>query len=207
VKDADSSKKPAVFLDRDGVINVERSYISSPGELVLIPRSAGAIRRLNDVGWPVVVISNQSAVARGLCDEEGLAVIHRRLEEMLQEAAGARLDGIYYCPHHPEAYHPGGDLRYRIECSCRKPKTGLIDQAAAELSLDVARSYLVGDSMRDVLTGNNCGATAILVATGYAGRDGTVEARPDLEVADLWEAVESILGREGRRARPGGMRD
>jgi D-glycero-D-manno-heptose 1,7-bisphosphate phosphatase len=190
-----TGKNKAIFLDRDGTINVEVGYLSNPDEFQLIPGAARAIARLNDAGFVVVVVSNQSGVARGYFTEADVAAVNRRMVETLAEE-GARIDGIYYCPHHTEF---GGE-RYQRECECRKPNTGMVRRAAEDLDIDISRSYVVGDHLGDVLLGVNAGARPIHVLSGHGGHerekllahdgiDGVYLAR------DLADAVEYILSR------------
>jgi len=185
--------KPAVFLDRDGTINEQMGYINHTCRFKLLPGAAEAIRKLNDAGIPVVVVSNQSGLARGYFPEELLTAVHDKMNKQLAET-GAHVDGIYYCPHHPEAK----EERYRADCSCRKPKPGLVLQASEEMGLDPKRSYLVGDRWSDIKTAANCGATSILVRTGYGRGDEQYigpkqEIQPDFKADDLLEAVTLIL--------------
>jgi len=187
-------KNKAVFLDRDGTINVEVGYLSNPEDLELIPGAARAVARLNDAGFVVVVVTNQAGVARGYFTEEDVIAVNRRMVEVLQQE-GARIDGIYYCPHHPEF---GGET-YRKDCECRKPNTGMVKRAIADLDIDVSRSYVVGDHMGDVLLGINSGARSIHVLTGH----GTDEREKLIErgintvylARDLTDAVEHIIAR------------
>ena len=151
-----------LFLDRDGTINEEVDFVTSAKGLHLIPGSAEAIREANELGLTVIIITNQSGVARGLLTEDQLLEIHKSLLDKLDDA-GAHIDAIYYCPHHPEF----GVGEYRIDCQCRKPRTGMLTMAAKEFSLDLARSFVIGDRMIDVQTGNNAGASSVLVLTGY----------------------------------------
>jgi D-glycero-D-manno-heptose 1,7-bisphosphate phosphatase len=191
--------RPAVFLDRDGTIVREADYLRSPERLRLLPRAAEAIRRLNDSGFAVVVATNQSGIARGLLTEDDLAQVHKVLAERLAKR-GARLDAIYFCPHHPTA----GAGRYRRECSCRKPAPGMLLRAAQELDLDLSRCIAVGDSQRDLIAGREVGCRTVLVRTGY-GRDAEAEASAPLpcdHVADdLAAAVQWILEQHGERSR------
>ncbi len=152
----------AVFLDRDGTINEEVGYLRNLADLRLIPGAGAAIKRLNDSGMKVVLVTNQSGIARGYFSESLLQEIHDRLEQMLRDE-GARLDAIYYCPHHPSA----GNSHYTRDCDCRKPGTGLIDRAARDLNIDVKHSYVVGDKWSDVELGQRAGAHSVLVRTGY----------------------------------------
>ena len=183
----------AVFLDRDGTVNEEVGYLSDLGQLKLLPGAAEAIRRLNAAGFKVVLVTNQSGVARGYFPESFVQETHDRLERMLA-VAGARLDGIYYCPHHPHA----GILHYTVTCDCRKPGTGLLDRAARELSIDVSRSFMVGDKWSDVELGQRAGTRSILVRTGFAPDDGgnirpPQVGEPDFVARDLAEAVDWIM--------------
>lgn len=189
------ARRPAVFLDRDGTINEELDYLADPDRLALYPGAAEAIAALNAAGLPVVVITNQSGVARGRLDEETLARIHAALRERLA-AAGARVDLILYCPHHPEL---GGE-RYRRDCACRKPRPGMLEEAARRLDLDLARSWVVGDSARDLEAGAAVGARGILVATGKGADEYerlSAAGRAPERAADLAAAVRSILAAAG----------
>jgi D-glycero-D-manno-heptose 1,7-bisphosphate phosphatase len=191
--------RPAVFLDRDGTINEEVDFVCSPDELHLIPGAAGAIRRLNQAGLITCVISNQSGVARGLLTEEDLMRIHAKLEQDLQ-LEEARLDRIYYCPHHPTEGVPP----YNISCTCRKPATGMLESGREEFSIDLKRSFVIGDRLADIGAGTAAGAQTILVLTGY-GKKALEECRkagitPDRILPSLAEAVEHILGENGSHA-------
>ena len=159
--------------------------MSSPEELTLYPWAAEAVRLINEAALKAIVITNQSGIARGIYTEETLNAIHRK---MIEELAmhGAKLDGVYYCPHHPEI----GDARYRIECTCRKPKTGLLDRAAREHNVDLSRSFVIGDKASDINLARNAGARAVLVLTGY-GRE--TEAHPDLFPCEPAFVAETLL--------------
>jgi D-glycero-D-manno-heptose 1,7-bisphosphate phosphatase len=181
----------AVFLDRDGTVNEEVDFLTSPRDLRLIPRSAEAIRRANDLDLRVIIVTNQSGVARGLFTEAELLEVHRILAGRLADE-GARVDGIYYCPHHPSE----GTGAYLKECDCRKPNTGMIERAAREFRIDPARSYVIGDRTVDVGMAKNAGARAILVLTGYGRaelkfceRDGI---QLDYVADDLYDAMEFV---------------
>ncbi len=187
--------RPAVFLDRDGTIVREVDYLREVSQLRLLPGAAAAVRRLNEAGIPVIVVTNQSGIARGMLTENDLRHIHDELRRRLA-SRGARLDAIYYCPHHPEA----AVKAYRKRCRCRKPAPGLFRRAAREMDLDLARSFAVGDSARDLEAGRRAGCRTVLVRTGYGARterecgDGCAEAVAD----DLSGAVDWILERIGR---------
>ena len=183
----------AVFFDRDGTINVEVGYLRELKQLVLIPGAGAAIRRLNEAGFKVVLVTNQSGIARGYFTEDFVQETHTLLKRMLQ-TEGARLDGIYYCPHHPQS----GNTRYTRECECRKPGTGMVEQAARELDIDVKRSFVVGDKWIDVELGQRAGAAAILVKSGFSPDDpGNVRPgrirEPDCIAHTIAEAADWIL--------------
>ena len=155
-----------VFLDRDGTIVEEMDFISSPDKLRLIPGSADAIREANAQGYKVIIITNQSGVARGLLSEQRLSEIHNALIAILQ-SHNAHSDAIYYCPHHPQI----GEPPYRMDCDCRKPKIGMLTKAAQGFEIDLTQSFVIGDKMTDMQTGNNSGGTSILVLTGYGKQE------------------------------------
>lgn len=154
--------RPAIFLDRDGVVIEDVNYLSSSDQVRLIPGSADAIAALNRAGWPVVVVTNQSGVARGIFTMEGVQAVHRHLSELLA-GYGAQIESYYFCPHYPTAEVPA----YRVECSCRKPKPGMLHQAAEELGLDLANSWMIGDRVSDLAAGAAAGTRTILVRTGH----------------------------------------
>jgi len=179
-------KNIAVFLDRDGAINEEMGYINHLSRFVLLPRSAEAIKRLNDAGVKVVVITNQSGAARGYFPPSLVDEVHDRLRKLLA-AAGARLDGIYACLHGPQD-----------GCDCRKPQPGLILQAARELNIDLSRSYTVGDRYQDIETGAKAGVKGILVLTGYGRGEyehfaSTRVVKPAYVAGDLLSAAAWII--------------
>jgi D-glycero-D-manno-heptose 1,7-bisphosphate phosphatase len=167
--------KPAVFLDRDGTIIEDVGYLDRIERLACFPWSADAIRALNRAGLPVVVVTNQSGVARKYFAEAFVDETHRSLDARLAEG-GARIDAYYYCPHHPDGKLP----EYSRSCDCRKPGRALVDRASAELGLDPARSYVVGDTWRDVGLARAVGARAVLVRTGAGAIE---EKRPPAGLA------------------------
>lgn len=162
--------KGAVFLDRDGTLIEESGYLDRLDRLIVYPFAVDAVRLLNRAGLAVVVVSNQSGIGRGLLTEGFVHEAHAHLQAVLG-AGGARVDGFYYCPHHPEA----PVAAYRSACDCRKPAPGMLRQAAAALDLDLGRSFLVGDRWGDVEAAHAAGARGVLVRTGY-GR--VTEGRP-----------------------------
>jgi D-glycero-D-manno-heptose 1,7-bisphosphate phosphatase len=185
----------AVFLDRDGTVNEEVGYLRDLADLRLIAGAGAAIRRLNEAGLKVVLVTNQSGVARGYFSESLVLEAHERLDRMLREE-GARIDAIYYCPHHPTV----GNSSYTMVCDCRKPGTGLIDRAARDLGIDVIKSYVVGDKWSDVELGQRAGAHSILVRSGFAPDDpGNIRparvSDPDFIAGTLLDAAEWIIQR------------
>ncbi|MFZ2052967.1 MAG: HAD-IIIA family hydrolase [Candidatus Aminicenantales bacterium] len=192
--------KKAVFLDRDGTLNVDAGYPSRYDQLAVYPQSFEAVKKFNREGLLVVIVTNQSGVGRGLLSEDDLKDIHARLNASFIRH-DARLDAIYYCPH----YVLSEDPRYRKECDCRKPKPGLARQAAADLEIDLTNSYMIGDKTEDVLFGLNIGAVPVLVLTG-SGRESLSKLReqnlaPAYIATDILEAADWILDREKRRIR------
>ncbi len=178
--------KPAVFLDRDGTLNEEVGYLSRPEELRLLPGAAAAVARLNARGIPVVVVTNQSGIGRGYYGWPEFEAVMARMAELLA-AEGARVDAAYAAPH-----HEAGQGEYAVaDHPERKPNPGMLQRAAEELGLDLARSWMVGDKAIDVEAGRRAGCRACLVRTGYgAGEDAS---GADLVAADLAEAVARIL--------------
>lgn len=154
--------RPALFLDRDGVIVEEVDHLSNPSQLCLIPGSARAIADVNGNGIPVIVVTNQAGIARGYYPYDRVDEIHQGLSNLLA-IHGSWIDRYYYCPHHPTE----GLAPYRVNCQCRKPKAGMLLEAAAELRLDLSVSYMIGDKVSDLEAGTNAGCRTILVKTGY----------------------------------------
>ena len=177
----------AVFLDRDGTINREVDVLRDVRQLRVLPGAADAIKKINKLGFLAVVITNQPVVARGWRTEKELDEIHAVLIKRLARK-NARLDAIYYCPHHPEA----NLKKYRLRCRCRKPNIGMITKAVKKFKINIKKSFIIGDSTRDVLTGKRAGLKTILVKTGYAGRDGKYNVKPRFIAKNLKEAVEII---------------
>jgi len=175
-----------VFLDRDGTVNRDTGFVKTPEELELLPGVAEAVLRLKRAGARVIVVTNQSGLARGLITPAALEAIHAKLRSLLTES-GTSLDAIYFCPHHPDE-----------GCACRKPKTGMVQRAAAQLGLDPGGYYVIGDQRRDIELGHRIGARTILVTTGPMSGEHLAALRtdgcpPDCAVASLGEAVEWIV--------------
>ena len=194
------NKQKAIFLDRDGVINEEVRYLHRPEQLELIEGSAEAVKKIDDSDYLGIVVTNQSVVARGLCSERDVAEIHKKLDVLLGKKQ-AFLDGIYYCPHHPERGFEGENKQYKIECECRKPKTGMLRQAQHDFNIDLENSFIIGDSTADIMTGINANLKTILVKTGNAGKDKKFDCSPDFIFENLKEAVDSIID-DYERLRP-----
>jgi D-sedoheptulose 7-phosphate isomerase len=173
---------PAVFIDRDGTIARDVPYCSRPEDLELLPGAGRAIKLLNEAGFKVILITNQSGVSRGYFSEETLKNIHCKLKADLNRFE-AHLDGIYYCPHHPDQ-----------GCDCRKPKAGLILQAAREHGLDLTRSFMIGDKIQDVEAGLAAGCKCILIGPGTAANGDEVDLKSSLVAGSMAEAVYNILG-------------
>lgn len=178
----------AVFLDRDGTINMEVHYLHRAADFVLIPGAAPAIRALNQAGYLVIVVTNQAGIARGYYDEAAVNVLHAHLQEVLQ-AQQARIDAFYLCPHHPD---------FTGVCTCRKPQPGMLLRAAAEWNIDLAGSWLIGDTESDIAAGTAAGCCTILVRTGYgtqaeAHRRHAAVVHPSTIVDDIGAAVRYVL--------------
>jgi D-glycero-D-manno-heptose 1,7-bisphosphate phosphatase len=190
--------RPALFIDRDGCLTEEVGYVNHPSRVRLLPRSAEAVRRLNAGGVAAVLATNQAGIAKGYFSAEVLAEVQAEVASQLA-AAGARLEGVYVCTHHPR----DGAPPYRAACECRKPRPGLLQRAARELGLDLARSAMVGDKISDVEAGHAAGGAGVLVLTGY-GRGAWEHQRaqwrdkPDHVAEDLLDAVDWALARLAR---------
>ncbi|MFZ5986032.1 MAG: D-glycero-alpha-D-manno-heptose-1,7-bisphosphate 7-phosphatase [Bacillota bacterium] len=176
---------PAVFLDRDGVICKEKSYITSLNRLEIYPYAADAVKNLRNAGFKTIIVTNQSAVARGMIKEEELKLIHRFLLEIVP------VDAIYYCPHYPAA----GQMEspYLINCRCRKPEPGMIYAARDEHKIDLGKSYIVGDRASDIIAGKNAGVTTVLVRTGYGAGKLEQDVQPDYIFKDLKEFTDFLI--------------
>ena len=182
-------RRPYVLLDRDGTVNVERQYLCDPEQFELLPGSVEGMRKLRAHGIGLVIVSNQSGVGRGYITPDQLDAIHERLETLLGDANLA-VDGIYSCPHVPED-----------GCACRKPETGLVLRASAELGFDPANSFVVGDRQSDIDLGRRLGVMALLVRTGYGMKSLTEGVTPDRVVRDLDEAADVIIRECERRSK------
>lgn len=186
------NRQRAIFLDRDGTMNVSKGFISNADDLELIPGTVEAIKAINKSGALAIVITNQPVIARGECSFEELHNIHNKLKTLLGEK-GAFVDDIFYCPHHPDKGFEGEVPELKFDCECRKPKTGMIDEAVKKYNIDLSKSYMVGDSTMDLELARNAGVKSVLVDTGFAGNDGKYDRSCDIEAKDLLDAVEKII--------------
>lgn len=192
----DSPALPAVFLDRDGVLIEDADLLVSQTQVRLIKGAAEAVRSLCFSGYLVVVVSNQTVVARGLATEEDVRAVNDHIQRLLLAEGGVTVDAFYFCPHHPNATLP----EYRVVCACRKPRPGMLLGAAVDLGIDLAASFMVGDRMSDVVAGQRAGCRTVLVQSGRH-LDPPIEtpdlisldSRPDFVCANLREAAEWIL--------------
>jgi D-glycero-D-manno-heptose 1,7-bisphosphate phosphatase len=192
-------RRRAIIMDRDGTVCEEVGYVNHVDRVRLLPRSAAAIKAANDAGYQTVVVTNQAGVARGYFAETLVDEVHDRVRELLAEQH-ARLDGIYYCPHHPDV----GPPPYRKACNCRKPLPGMLERARDEMGIDLRASYMIGDSAKDLGAGHRAGTTNVLVLTGYgkgelAYQSHAWKVQPDHVADDLQDAVSWILKREESR--------
>ena len=186
------NRQRAIFLDRDGTMNVSKGFISNADDLELIPGTIEAIKAINKSGALAIVITNQPVIARGECSFEELHNIHNKLKTLLGEK-GAFVDDIFYCPHHPDKGFEGEVPELKFDCECRKPKTGMIDEAVKKYNIDLSKSYMVGDSTMDLELARNAGVKSVLVDTGFAGNDGKYDRICDIEAKDLLDAIEKII--------------
>lgn len=189
--------KKSVFLDRDGTINEDPGYLSKIEQFIFLPQALEALKALQEAGFALVVITNQSGIARGYFTVEDLDKVHNHMEELLSQA-GIKLGGIYYCPHHPEKGLP----EYVQQCSCRKPGIALLQKAAEELNLDLVQSYMVGDKLSDIGAGQQAGCKTVLVLTGEGKKTLAKKAnwqyQPTEVAANLYQAAQWILEDSGR---------
>lgn len=187
-----SQKQKAIFLDRDGTINQKRGLIWKEEQFELEDGTIEAIRKINQSGYLAIVVTNQSAVARGLCQIKDIEEIHKKMETLLGQK-GVYLDDIHFCPHHPDKGYPEENPIYKISCQCRKPNTGMLIDCARQYNIDMENSWIIGDSTVDIQTGKKAGIHTALVLTGDAGKDGKYNVNPDLICKNLGQAVKTIL--------------
>jgi mannose-1-phosphate guanylyltransferase/phosphomannomutase len=188
-----SKAKPAIFVDRDGVLNEEVNGVHTPDQLALLEGVGQALRLANKAGIPVICVTNQPDIAKGLITSDDLEEVHAALDTRLAEA-GAYLDDLYYCPHYPEKGWPDEVVDLKIECCCRKPQPGMLIDAARSHNLDLAGSWLIGDRYADIAAAHAAGARGALVQTGHAGNDKTrYTVEPDAIFTDLPDAIKCIV--------------
>jgi len=172
----------AVFIDRDGVINQDLGkYVTNPKEFFFIHGAVEALKKLYNSDYKVIVITNQGGVGKGIYTEKDVSAIHKKMNKLL-EIDGVRIDGIYYCTHHPEE-----------NCDCRKPRLGMVKKAVKDHDVNPKKSFFIGDKTSDVKAGKDIGCKTFLVKTGYAGHDKLYDVEPDFVVSDLLEAVNTIF--------------
>ena len=184
--------QPAIFLDRDGTLNFDYGWITSPAKIELLPGAGEAVRLINNSGHLAVLVTNQPVIARGECTVAELAAIHQKLADLLEDS-GAHLDAIYYCPHHPQRGIAGERPEYKIRCDCRKPAPGLLEAAARDLDIDLSRSWMVGDSERDLGAARAIGIPAALVASNQEDFKGDILSDYAFKSKTVGEAVQRIL--------------
>lgn len=188
-------KRPAIFLDRDGVINKEVGDLRNVKDFVLLPGVARSIKKINQSNFYVVVVTNQPVIAKGFCKLEEVLRIHKKMETELSKGR-AKLDGIYFCPHHPEKGFEGENKKYKIHCVCRKPKLGMIRQAVKDLNIDLKKSFMIGDRTVDCQMSVRAGLKFIGVKTGYGLKDKQYSFKfKPLIVKDANFAINKILKR------------
>lgn len=192
-----SHKQKAIFLDRDGTINALIPFLVHKEDLQLIEGASEAIRLINSSEYLCIVVTNQPIIARGESTIENLDEIHKRMETLLGKD-GAYIDGLYYCPHHPDKGYAGEVPELKINCDCRKPKTGMLIQAAKDYNIDLSESIMIGDTTLDIKMAENAGMKSILVLTGEAGKDQKYEIHPSVIADDLLDAVNIIFNNKRR---------
>lgn len=187
-----ANKQKAIFLDRDGTINEYVGFLRKEEDFRLIPGVSEAIKKINNSGYLAIVVTNQPVIARGEVTEEELEEIHKKMETLLG-LDGAYIDDIYYCPHHPDKGFEGEIPELKIECDCRKPKTGMLEKAAREHNIDLSSSIMIGDSTLDIKMAENAGMQSVLLKTGQKGEDGKYDVSPTLIAEDLNDAINKII--------------
>ena len=172
----------AVFIDRDGVINQDLGrYVTKPEDFFFIDGVVEALKKLHKSEYKVIVITNQGGIGKGIYSENDVIEIHKKMHELLGKE-GVKIDGVYYCPHHPD-----------LVCDCRKPRIGMVKQAIEDFKINPKKSFFIGDKTSDVKAGKDAGCRTFLVKTGYAGHDRLCDVSPDFVVSDLLEAVNNII--------------
>ena len=186
-----SLPQKCVFFDRDGVLNRHIGLLYDAEQLELEKAVVEAIAEINSSEYLAIVVTNQPVVARGLCNIETVDGIHKKLQTLLGENH-VYVDDILFCPHHPDKGYPKENPDYKVDCACRKPKTGMLETAAGKYNIDLVKSWLIGDTTTDIMTGKNAGVRTVLVKTGEAGADGKYRAEPDYVADNLLDAVRYV---------------
>lgn len=176
-------RKPAVFLDRDGVVTKEKSYVCTVKDMEIFPYAAECIQQIKNKGYYTIIVTNQSGIARGLFTENDLQMMH----QYLKKETG--VDAVYYCPHHPE----GKIQKYRKICHCRKPEKGMIEQACSEYRIDLDRSFMVGDRAGDIIMGQRMGLKTVLLESGYGLERLEADIKPDYILRDLRKVADVLI--------------
>ena len=196
-----SNKQKCIFLDRDGTINEYIGFLRNVDDFKLIHGAADAIKEINNSDYLCIVVTNQPVIARGEVTEEELDNIHMKLEKSLGDE-GAYINGLYYCPHHPDKGFEGERPEFKFDCDCRKPKIGMLLKAAQDFNIDLSQSIIIGDSTLDIKMAENVGGiTSVLVKTGQGGSDNKYIVNPTYVCEDLKEAVDTVLNRARERER------
>ena len=180
-----------VFIDRDGVIIEDGDYVHRIDDLKLIPGAVEGLKNLIAAGFQIIIITNQAGIARGFFTEDEYHAFSNQLLALL-ERGGVKIRAVYYCPHHPTE----GVGRYKVDCSCRKPRAGMLQRAASEHPIETSSSWLIGDKTSDIQAGKEFGLKTILVRTGYGGKDAQCASEPDYVADDLLDAARLILKKQ-----------
>jgi len=183
-------KVEAVFLDRDGTIVRYMPDIHEVRDIKVLKNAHKAIKLLNTLKVPIIVVTNQPAVAKGFCT---IATVQKENKRMIKQLKGAKISAIYFCPHHPERGFPGENKKYKIKCNCRKPKIGMLLKAKKRFKINLKNCFMIGDEMRDVQCGKNAGCKTILLTTGVRKKDKRFKAIPDYKCKDLYHAAKLII--------------
>lgn len=190
-----SNKQKCIFLDRDGTINKYVGFLTDINKMELLDRVSTAIKDINNSEYLCIVITNQPIIARGESSVGNLDLINKKMETLLG-FDGAYINDLFYCPHHPHSGYDGEIKELKINCSCRKPNTGMIDEAIKKYNIDPQSSYIIGDSTLDIQLGKNTNIKTVLVNTGEAGKDSKYDVIPDIKATDLYDAIQKIFKRK-----------
>ena len=187
-----SKPQKCIFLDRDGTLNKYKGLVYKTEDMELEETAIEAVKLINGSPYLAIVVTNQPAIARGLCEITQIEKIHRKMSTLLGRG-GAYLDDMIFCPHHPDKGYPEENTAFKISCECRKPRIGMLKKSAARWNINLSDSWIIGDTTRDIQTGKNAGLRSILVKTGEGGKDDSFAATPDHVCENILEAVSFIL--------------